>query len=97
MLKAVDFSWSFSFLALNFLGFFACQFLVFLNCCYFFFFFYSCTVVATGTTITITSNNISEGEGTSEKPMTVVTASFCKLKLSISFTCLLSMRRISTH
>jgi hypothetical protein len=37
-----------------------------LNCCYFFFFFHSCIATIIRTITTITSNNISEGEGTPE-------------------------------
>jgi hypothetical protein len=61
MLKATYFFW----LWVSWVSF-ACWFLVLLNCCYFFFFFYSCTIVTIGTTTTITSNNVSEGKGTSE-------------------------------
>jgi hypothetical protein len=61
MLKATDFSWFWVFWVS-----FACWFFVFLSCCYFFFFFYSCTATTTWITTTITSNNVSEGKGTSE-------------------------------
>jgi hypothetical protein len=61
MLKAVDFSW----LWVSWVSF-ACWFLVFLSCCYFFFFSYSCTVAIIGTITIIASSSISEGEGTPE-------------------------------
>jgi hypothetical protein len=43
---------------------FAYWFLMFLSYCYFFLFFYSCIATTTGTTTTITGNNVSKGEWT---------------------------------
>jgi len=61
MLKATDFSWLWIYWV-----FFACWFLVFFSCYYFYFFSYFCTVATIIITITITSNNLSEGKGTLE-------------------------------
>jgi hypothetical protein len=61
MLKVTNFSW----LWISSI-FFACWFLVFLSCCYFFLFFYSCTTTTIGITITITNNSANEKEGTLE-------------------------------
>jgi hypothetical protein len=59
MLKAANFSWLWVFWVS-----FTCWFLMFLSCCYFFFFFYFCIRATTWTITTITSSNVSEGEGT---------------------------------
>jgi hypothetical protein len=61
MLKVANFSW----LWVSWVSF-ACWFLVFLSYCYFFFIFPSSTIATTRTTIAITSNNVSEGQGTLE-------------------------------
>jgi hypothetical protein len=85
-----------SFLTLSFLGLFYLLVSCVLSCYYFSFFLHFC--IATTTTITtIISSNVSKGKGTLEKPMVVTITSFCKPKLSISLTCLLSTHRASTH
>jgi hypothetical protein len=56
MLKVTNFPW----LWVSWVSF-ACWFLVFVSCYYFFFFSYSCIVDTTGT-ITITSNNVNKRE-----------------------------------
>jgi hypothetical protein len=96
MLKVANFSWSLSFLALSFLGFF-CLLILVLSSCSYFLFFYSCTIATTGKITTQTSNSVSEGKGTPEKPTMVVILSFCKPKLLISLTCLLNTHRTFTH
>ncbi len=72
MLKAANFSY----LWVSWV-YFACWFLVFLNCCYVFFFFYCCIAATTRTTITITNNNsVSEGKGTPETNFKVWSSKF---------------------
>ncbi len=91
MLKVIDFSWFFSFLALSFLGFFCLLVSFVLELLFFLvlFLLLYCNYNQKKRT-TITNNNVSERERTPKTPTVVVTIGFCKPNLLISFTCMLN-------